>query len=138
MGIGPILLDTNAYTAFKRGVIEAVEIIRQTPLIGINPVVLGELWGGFNVGGRPQQNREELRAFLNSPRVRVLPLVKPTAQIYALIYAHLRQKGTPIPTNDMWIAASARQHELRLFTYDKHFTHVPNLSCGHLLADLSL
>jgi tRNA(fMet)-specific endonuclease VapC len=65
-------LDTNAYAAFKRGAEEAVEILRRTEFIGVNAVVLGELLGGFAAGQREAENRRELNAFLNSPRVEFL------------------------------------------------------------------
>lgn len=135
MAVREILLDTNAYSAFKRNVTEAVEIIRHTPLIGISSIVLGELMGGFAAGGREAINRHELEQFLDSKRVRALDIEKATAECYAIIYRSLRQKGQPIPTNDMWIAATALQHGLALFTYDSHFRYVDGLSIGNRLSD---
>jgi predicted nucleic acid-binding protein len=131
-----ILLDTNAYAAFKQGQPEAVEILQRAPSIGINSIVLGELLGGFAAGQRVEENRHELRLFLASPRVVVLQISENTAEHYATVYLNLRRKGKPIPTNDMWIAASALQHRFVIFTYDRHYTHIDGLTAGSSLEEL--
>ncbi len=131
-----ILLDTNAYAAFKRGEPGATDIIRHAPLIGVNSVVLGELYSGFAAGERDVENRQELKRFLDSPRVILLPITENTAEYYARVYVDLRRKGRPIPTNDMWVVASALQHGLAVFTYDHHFGAVDGLIVGNSLADL--
>ena len=120
----PILLDTNAYVAFKRGESAAIDIIQNAETLAISPVVLGELLGGFEGGNRIKKNRDELHQFLQSSRVRVSPLTADTANFYSQIYSSLRNKGTPIPTNDMWIAAQALEHGCLLFSHDKHFKKV--------------
>ncbi len=130
-----ILIDTNAYASFKRGRNEAIEIIQRVSIIGINSVVLGELLAGFAGGNRNEQNKQELQQFLASSRVIVLPIDQQTAEFYAKVYLGLKQKGKPIPTNDIWISASALQHNLAVFTYDKHFQHVENLTVGNSLND---
>ncbi len=131
----PILLDTNAYSAFMLGASEVVEILAQADTLYINSVVLGELLGGFAVGSREAKNRSELARFLASPRVAVLPLTAITADSYALIYASLRRKGQPIPSNDLWIAASALEHGAALLTRDAHFAHIEGLRSGQRLDD---
>ena len=83
----PILLDTNAYAAFKRGDPEAVAIIQQAPAIALNTIVLGELFGGFALGSREDMNREGLAEFLASSRVVVLPMDRVTAEHYASVYS---------------------------------------------------
>lgn len=133
--MNPLLLDTNAYAAFKLGNADAVAIIRSVPRIVLTPVVLGELRGGFAAGSKDAQNLAELAGFLASPRVEVVLVDESTAERYAGIFAALRRAGTPIPTNDMWIAASALQHNLRLFTFDAHFRGVPGLQIGTTPAD---
>lgn len=138
MAVREILLDTNAYTAFKRNVPEAIEIIRHAPIIGINSIVLGELLGGFAVGTREATNKQELKRLLNSNRVRLISIDDDTAEYYAIVYRNLRQKGQLIPTNDMWIAASALQHSLAVFTYDHHFQIVKGLIMGNRLSDFIL
>lgn len=122
-----ILLDTSGYAAFKRNVPMAVEIIRSVGYIGVNVVVLGELLGGFKGGSREKKNIEELNKFLDSPRVYVLQIDEETAEFYAKIYWDLKRKGRPIPSNDMWVAASAIRHGLSLFTLDEHFKNIDSL-----------
>ncbi|MEM1168889.1 MAG: type II toxin-antitoxin system VapC family toxin [Cyanobacteria bacterium P01_H01_bin.35] len=135
MEIKPILLDTNAYTAFKRNVSDSVEIIKNSPLIGLNSVILGELLGGFAVGTKEAVNRSELQQFLSIEKVKVFVIDTDTAEYYAIVYRGLRTKGNPIPTNDIWIAATALQHNLGLFSYDKHFQAVDGLVIGTCLSD---
>jgi tRNA(fMet)-specific endonuclease VapC len=135
--VNSILLDTNAYAAFRRGNPDAVMILQRASLVVVNSIILGELLGGFDAGTKAQANRGDLTAFLSSPRVAVLPIDHATSEFYAAVYVALRKAGTPIPTNDIWIAASALQHGLRLFTYDKHFQQVPGLATGATLSDLT-
>jgi tRNA(fMet)-specific endonuclease VapC len=125
-----VLLDTNAYSAFKQGRDEAREIIRRADRLAISSIVLGELLGGFAAGSRDAHNRKELVEFLASPRVHTLPVTGATADYYARIYATLRRKGRPIPTNDLWIAASALEHGHGLFSYDAHFAEIDGLIAG--------
>lgn len=135
MAIREVLLDTNAYVAFKRDLPDAVEIIRHASLIGINSIVLGELLGGFAVGSREAANRQELKSFLSSSRVQLYVVDDDTAAHYAAVYLHLRKKGRPIPTNDIWIAATALQHSLAVFTYDNHLQMVDGIVVGNQLVD---
>jgi tRNA(fMet)-specific endonuclease VapC len=134
--VKPILIDTNAYVAFKRGDPEAISIVQLAPAIALNAIVLGELFGGFASGSREEVNRQELARFLVSSRVFVLPVDSRTAEHYAAVYSALRKAASPIPTNDLWIAASAIQHGLSLFSYDRHFRVVPGLQTGASVADL--
>lgn len=127
MAVRAILLDTNAYTAFKRNDPEALRIISNVPLIGLNSIILGELLGGFALGSKEAVNRRELKQFLSSSRVQLFSIDDETAEYYALVYRSLRTIGSPIPTNDMWIAATALQHNLALFSYDRHFQSVEGL-----------
>ncbi len=122
-----ILLDTNAYAAFKNGNKDAIEIIRLVEKIGISSIVLGELIAGFILGNREELNRKELSEFLCSPRVTLLLIDNETSEYYARIFQQLRKKGQPIPTNDLWIAATSIQHGFTIFTYDKHFSDIDNL-----------
>src|SRR5437870_4344452 len=98
-----ILLDTNAYAAFKQGQPDALEIIQRATNLAISTVVLGELLAGFAMGSREAQNRRELQQFLGSDRVSLLPVDEGTASYYATVYRGLRKKGQPIPSNDLWI-----------------------------------
>jgi tRNA(fMet)-specific endonuclease VapC len=122
-----IALDTSAYSAFKRGHHDVVQHLRRASEILVSSVVLGELLGGFEVGGRLQRNRDELRLFLRSRRVRLVPVGEATAERYARIYAALRAAGRPLPTNDLWIAASAMEHGAELVSLDRDFAHVAQI-----------
>ena len=135
--MNPILVDTNAYTAFKRGDPDAVAVLQAASVIAVGAVVLGELRGGFAAGVKRERNDRELDAFLALPQVAVLPVDAGTADHYAAVYAALRTAGTPIPTNDLWIAATALQYGLRLFTLDGHFAQVAGLRVGTTVAELS-
>jgi tRNA(fMet)-specific endonuclease VapC len=130
-----ILIDTNAYTAFMLGEAAVVDVLAHADRICLSSVVLGELLGGFAAGTRESKNRAELARFMDSPRVEVVPVTAQTADNYALIYSALRRKGQPIPTNDLWIGASALEHGAALLTRDAHFTHIDGLRCGQRLED---
>lgn len=131
----PVLLDTNAYTAFMLGAAEVVDVVAHADKLYLNSIVLGELLGGFAAGTREPKSRAELARFLDSPRVTALAITTQTADSYALVYAGLRRKGQPIPTNDLWIAASALEHGAALLTRDAHFAHIDGLRCGTCLQD---
>ncbi|HET9211554.1 MAG TPA: type II toxin-antitoxin system VapC family toxin [Thermoanaerobaculia bacterium] len=133
-----LLLDTNAYSAFKRGNPEAIEILTHAPLIGLDSIALGELLGGFAGGTKEAWNRQQLEEFFSSRRVQRILVDERTAEHYAKISVELKRKGVPIPTNDMWIAASALRHDLALFTYDGHFQYISDLLIGRTLEDFLL
>lgn len=123
-----VCLDTSGYSAFKRGHEGAIDILQRAGEIVLPAVVVGELLAGFRMGSRNRINRRELDGFLASARVRIAPLGAETAQRYAEIVSYLRDRGTPIPTNDIWIAACAMEWGLRLFTTDRHFHRLPQVS----------
>lgn len=131
----PIALDTNAYAAFKRGDEQIVGVLQHAPSIIVCATVLGELLGGFAAGRRESANRSELTQFINVQRVKVVPSTAATADLYALVYAALRRKGRPIPTNDLWIAASSLEHAAALLTLDSHFQNIDGLRAGTRLED---
>ncbi len=122
-----VLVDTNIYSLAMRGDAEIVDALRRIDRIFFSAVSLGELYTGFRSGRRERDNREELARFLDSPRVSLLAVDEETAEFYAEILIGLKSQGTPIPTNDIWIAAVAFQHGLKLFTRDRHFRHVAGL-----------
>jgi predicted nucleic acid-binding protein len=93
-------------------------------------IVLGELLAGFAYGRDRRYNENTLRRFLNKPSTGLLLLDETTASIYGDFSNSLNKQGTRIPTNDIWIAALALQHDLTLDTRDQHFQHfqhVPGL-----------
>ena len=122
-----VALDTNAYGDFMRGEADRVRVVRAARSLVLPLVVLAELRAGFAAGSRESANAANLQRFLASPRVSVLPPDEQTTHHYARIHLELRRAGTPIPTNDLWIAALAVQHDLVLCTSDRHFRHVPQL-----------
>jgi tRNA(fMet)-specific endonuclease VapC len=123
-----LILDTNRYTDFVRGDAFAVQSIKAASRVFLPFVVIGELRAGFAAGSRTRENQATLTRLLQRPSVSALFADDSTTHHYATIYLQLRQKGTPIPTNDLWIAALASQHELILFTRDPHFGHIPQLA----------
>ena len=122
-----IIIDTNFYTAFKRNDSAAVTLLQRAEYIGVNSVILGELLAGFRCGTREKQNRLELDQFLDTARVATIAVDDETAEFYAQIFSELRQKGRPIPSNDLWLAASALQHGVALATFDDHFSSISGL-----------
>lgn len=122
-----VLMDTSAYAAFLRGDPGVKEAVQRADEIVFNPVVLGELKAGFLMGKNEKRNRAILRDFLSSPRTIIAEIDEETSERYAVIVQSLRMKGTPIPTNDLWIAASAMQHGLKILTTDKHYLEVPQI-----------
>ncbi len=91
-------------------------------------VVVGELRAGFAVGIHGARNEAVLRRFLLKPGVGILYADDQTTHHYAGVYRQLRQQATPIPTNDMWIAALVLQHSLALSARDAHFDRLPQLA----------
>jgi len=122
-----IAIDTNVYISFKANYERVIEAFRNCDFIGVDLTVIAELFSGFSLGGKERRNRQELEAFLNSPRVEMLPHDLETAEYYALIVKRLKVKGRPIPTNDIWIAANAMKHGLALCSFDSHFGEIEGL-----------
>lgn len=113
-------------------------MFRSFESVYLNIVVLGELLSGFRVGSREEKNRRELRRFLSFGQVSLVPLKEETAQHYASIHATLKKAGMPIPTNDLWIAASALEHGVALYSYDSHFQAVEGLHVGASPLELAI
>lgn len=126
-----IFLDTSAYSAFLRGHHEIKQRIQRAETIWINPIVLGELRAGFIRGRQRQKNEDLLTQFLSSPRVHLASVGEETAERYAVILNALWRAGSPIPTNDLWIAASVMQYGLILLTTDAHFLKVSQIIVRH-------
>ncbi|MFW5695587.1 MAG: type II toxin-antitoxin system VapC family toxin [Alkalispirochaeta sp.] len=122
-----VVLDTNAYSDFKRGSESVVEALETAEEIVVPTTVLGELYAGFRLGSRQKENVTELHEFLDRPGVRVGPIDQGVARRYGDVVAALGQLGTPIPTNDIWIAAVSIEHNGELLTRDEHFSKVPIL-----------
>jgi tRNA(fMet)-specific endonuclease VapC len=126
------LLDTSAYSGLLRGHEDINECIRHADAVYLNPIVLGELRAGFGAGERARKNEDYLRRFLASPRVAVLTIDEETSERYASILNSLWAAATPVPTNHIWIAASAMQHGLPVLTMDAHFQNIPQILAYHV------
>ena len=129
-----ICLDTSAYSNFRRGEPRVVEHLDRAEWVGVPSVVVGELRAGFQLGARADENFNELDEFLNHAVVETLLVDMAVAHIYGEIFADLRRKGRPLPTNDIWIAAIAARAGATVLTFDEHFREVArvgSLVLGH-------
>jgi tRNA(fMet)-specific endonuclease VapC len=122
-----VALDTNRYVDLCKGVAETVQVLEVAEAVILPFVVLGELRAGFVCGRRQAENERTLRRFLLKDGVRVLFADDQTTHHYAAVFRQLRKQGTPIPTNDMWIAALVLQHNLVLHDRDGHFDQLPQI-----------
>lgn len=123
-----LALDTNRYTDLCRGDASVVEAVELADEVWLPFIVVGELRAGFAVGNQQARNQAVLHRFLMKPGVHVLYADDQTTHHYAMVYRQLRKQGTPIPTNDMWIAALVLQHSLSLCDRDAHFDHIAQLT----------
>ena len=126
-----LMLDTNAYTAYMRDDPSAAERVEASTRILLPAVAVGELMYGFRHGTRYRQNLEQLEQFLAKPFVEFVPVTMETCSRFGSVSAVLRQAGTPIPVNDVWIAAHALQTGALLLTHDAHFDYVAGLAVVH-------
>jgi tRNA(fMet)-specific endonuclease VapC len=126
-----LLIDTSAYSAFMRGHQEIKELFQVAEHLYLNPIIIGELHAGFGRGRKRSQNEALLHQFLASPRVQILRIDEETAERYSAILNSLWAAGTPIPTNDLWIAATAMQYGLEIVTTDSHYQKVLQVLVRH-------
>jgi tRNA(fMet)-specific endonuclease VapC len=129
-----LCLDTSAYSHFKRGQAPAVEALSRCAWVGVPAIVLGELHTGFLLGDRVERNHAELDRFIANPVVEVLDVDEEVATVYAEIVVALRHAGTPLPTNDIWIAAIAARAGVPVLTYDQHFASIARIGARILVA----
>jgi tRNA(fMet)-specific endonuclease VapC len=122
-----VLMDTNAYTALLRGDESILDALAQAKTVFMSVFVLGELYAGFKGGSKEKENRLQLNNFLQRPSVRIMTATQETSDIFGTIKNRLRTAGTPIPINDVWIAAHAAESGSHLVTYDSHFKSVSGL-----------
>ena len=115
------LLDTNAYVELLKGNATVVDLVRSAERIAFSMVVVGELLFGFRNGNRYDRNLAALDDFLSQPWIELAQVTRTTADRFGRIAAALRKTGTPIPTNDIWIAAHALETGAELLTFDRHF-----------------
>ena len=122
-----LILDTSAYSRLRRGHEAVLDALAAAEVILVPATVRGELEAGFELGSRAKENRTVLAEFLDEPFVVVLETTPAVARHYGQIFARLRRAGTPIPVNDIWIAAATIDSGAHLLTFDRDFRHVEGL-----------
>ncbi|MCC6586594.1 MAG: type II toxin-antitoxin system VapC family toxin [Bryobacterales bacterium] len=120
-----MILDTNALSALADGDEGLGSIIAQGQVLAIPVIVLGEFRFGIAYSRDHARYRTWLEDMVRS--CRVLPIDNRTAEFYAGVRSDLKKFGRPIPQNDLWIAALARQHQMPMISRDRHFDAVPEL-----------
>jgi tRNA(fMet)-specific endonuclease VapC len=125
-----VAIDANRYVDLCKGVDETVAVLEEAEAVMLPFVVFGELRAGFAHGRRQAEHERTLRQLLLKDGVRVLFADDQTTHHYASVFRQLRKQGTPIPTNDMWLAALVLQHNLALHAGDRHFDHLPQIVRG--------
>ena len=122
-----IVLDTSAYSHARRGSAPALEAIARAEAVFVPVTVLGELEAGFRLGSRFRENRRALDELLREPFVHVLDLTPDVARRYGELFASLKRAATPIPVNDIWIAAATLDCGSHLVTFDEDFARIQGL-----------
>lgn len=122
-----VVLDTNAYSDWCRFG-RWNHVISTAEKVLMPSTVIGELWAGFLMGDQFQRNAQQLEKFLAEPCVEVIPIRLSTAKRYAEFVLQLKTAGTPIPTNDIWIAAQCFESQGLLVTADLHFQNLPQIA----------
>ncbi len=122
-----LLLDTNAYSNFLRGDHGVLDIISKADKVYMSIFVLGELLAGFKGGSKEKRNIETLNNFLSKPTVEIVNATIETSDYFATVKNMLKNNATPIPINDVWIAAHTLETGSVLVTFDEHFSYVSGL-----------
>ena len=122
-----IILDTNAYTRLLVGDNDVFNIVATAETVFMSIFVLGELHAGFKGGRKEKENRDILKKFLSKPSVKILNATYETAEVFGLIKDRLKKAGTPLPINDVWIAAHCVETGSVIVSYDLHFLNVSGL-----------
>jgi tRNA(fMet)-specific endonuclease VapC len=125
-----VALDTNRLTDLFQGDTELAERLGICEEVWIPLIVLGEIRAGFYGGTQRQRNETAMQRLLNKATVGILLPTRETAEQYARLFVQLKRAGTPVPDNDLWIAALALEHDLLLITRDQHFERIPQLPRG--------
>lgn len=124
----PLLLDTNVLIKFLRGDNKIAKVVSTYEQILVPTIVIGEYKAG--VAGETAAGHQQLLAlemFLDSPAVKIMEVTEDVANAYASIFRVLKANGTPIPQNDLWIAACAITKGAVVYSLDTHFSNVPLL-----------
>ena len=120
-----MILDTNALSALVDGDEALDSQLADAPVLSVPVIALGE----YRYGIRTSRHQSAYEAWLeeNLPHFELLPVVEKTTRIYAQLRQELKTLGRPIPENDLWICALAREHRLPVLSRDRHFSLIPNL-----------
>lgn len=122
-----IIIDTNAYAELAKGNTHILALMQTADQIVVSTIVMGELYAGFRLGAKRLQNVRRLDEFLKTPGVVTVAPDSSIAERYGELIGLLKENGTPIPTNDVWIAATAFETAARVLTFDSHYRAVPGL-----------
>jgi len=120
-----MILDTNGLSSLAEGELRLEPILRKATQIAVPVIVLGEYRYGIQQSRERQRYERWLVEYL--AKFRVLNVDEQTTTSYAAVRGELKRAGTPIPSNDVWIAALCRQHSLAVLSRDRHFDLVPGL-----------
>jgi tRNA(fMet)-specific endonuclease VapC len=131
LGVKKVLLDTNGYCGLLAGDRAILATIAKADLVYMSIFVLRELHLGFKGGSREQQNLKMLESFLAKPTCQVLNATEETVRIFGELKNSLKQAGTPLPINDVWIAAHTIESGSILISYDRHFEKITGLHHRH-------
>ncbi len=132
--VSRLVLDTSAYSHMRAGHDAVLDFIARAEVVILTATVLGELAAAFEHGGRTRENKTVLAQFLDEPFVASQPVTEDVARHYGRIHARLRRAGTPIPINDVWIAAATVDCGGHLLTFDREFARVEGLDATILTA----
>ena len=130
-----LVLDTSAYSWLRSGHERVLAAVASAEIVWVPCVVIGELEAGFAVGRRQRENSMLLDEFLAEPFVAIRPVDREVGRHYGRLFAQLRSAGTPIPINDVWIAATTLECGGSLLTFDGHFRKVAGLEVTILEAE---
>lgn len=122
-----LVLDTSAYSHFRAGHPKVLDLVAAAEIVLLSTIVIGELEAGFVLGRRERENRTLLAEFLSEPFVSILPVTPSVARHYGRFFVDLRRAGTPIPINDIWIAATTVDCGGHVLTFDEHFDKLPSV-----------
>ena len=122
-----VVIDTNAYTRLLAGAEDVLDVIGTAEIVYMSIFVLGELYAGFAGGTQERDNKNALDSFLLKPTVKILNATSETAKVFGMVKQDLKRAGTPLPINDVWIAAHALETGSTLITYDRHFKKIAGL-----------
>ncbi len=125
--VARLVLDTSAYSHFRRGHPAVLHTLARAERVLVPAIVIGELEAAFELGDRARENRRSLDEFLAESFVDLLLVTPSVARHYGRVFAGLKRRGTPIPLNDVWIAATTLDCGGTLLTFDGHFEHVVGL-----------